>query len=118
MKSTNRPAYSGAELHPSPRNTYRRTRPRHTIEPRLLNASEAARYLGFASTELLANVGVKPIQLATLGVGTAPRYDRYALDDLIDQRSGVGSARDRCEPEPDAQTEYDEWRRCREPRRN
>lgn len=40
---------------------------------RLLNATDACRYLGFKSVELLKNIPVKPIHLSVVGVGRAPR---------------------------------------------
>lgn len=79
-------------------------------EPRLLNAVDAARYLGFASTEVLKNIGIEPIRLTPIGVGMAPRYDRRVLDAHIDRLSGIDALPDRIDHEAQAQAAFDRWK--------
>lgn len=52
--------------------------------PRLLTGPQAAEYLGFKSVEVLRSIPVEPIKLSTVGVGRAPRWDRFALDRYLD----------------------------------
>lgn len=59
------------------------------LSPRLLNATEAAAYLGYASTEVLRHLPIKPVKLTASGVGSGPRWDLRALDALLDGRSGI-----------------------------
>lgn len=57
--------------------------------PRLLTVAQAAMYLGYKSSAVLANIPVKPLRLADVGVGTGHRYDRKALDLWLDGLSGL-----------------------------
>lgn len=64
-------------------------RPSVQSEPRLMTPSETAAYLGYASTNVLRTIPVRPLRLAGVGGGTAPRYDRKALDRWLDELSGL-----------------------------
>lgn len=59
------------------------------LSPRLLNATEAAAYLGYASTDVLRHLPIQPIRLTASGAGSASRWDLRALDALLDERSGI-----------------------------
>ena len=99
------------------------TRPRPTIAPRLLTAEQAAAYLGYATTGILAVIPVKPVQLAAEGVGAQPKYDIRALDAFLDRLSGLSvpapSGVDAADapappsPEDQAETAYDRWKATR-----
>lgn len=65
------------------------TRQRATILPRMLNAEQAAAYLGYATTGLLDNIPVKPVKMANDGPGSQPKWDRCALDAWLDRLSGL-----------------------------
>lgn len=84
------------------------------IAPRLLTAEQAAAYLGYATTGLLANIPVKPIQMAETGPGSQPKYDRRALDAWLDRLSGLSSPdRGAGEGGDDAEASYAAWRTAR-----
>lgn len=59
------------------------------IQPRLLTPDEAAAYLGYTSTAVLASVPVTPIRISKDGVRASPRYDVHALDAWLDGLSGL-----------------------------
>ncbi len=89
------------------------------LQPRLLNASEAARYLGHQSRTVLKSIPVKPIRLSSDGVGRGGLYDRHALDLYLDEMSGI--RRPTAESAPaidDPQTDFDKWRQARDARCN
>lgn len=85
-----------------------------SIAPRLLTAEQAAAYLGYATTGVLANIPVKPVRLAAQGPGCQPKYDRAALDAFVDQLSGlsVPPAEQTTPPaaDDDAETAYAIWK--------
>lgn len=64
-------------------------RPLAPLEPRLLTPEQAAQYLGYASTAVLAGIPIAPVHVAGSGVGKGPRYDRKALDAWLDRLSGL-----------------------------
>lgn len=63
---------------------------RQSISPRLVNATDAAAYLGYASTGVLKHLPIKPLQLNTQGAGSAPRWDLRAIDEMLNASSGLG----------------------------
>lgn len=65
------------------------TRLRYVPEPRRLTAQQAARYLGYESTGLLAGIPVKPRKLVEQGPGSQPMYDRRELDAWLDRLAGL-----------------------------
>lgn len=83
------------------------------IAPRMLTAEQAAAYLGYATTGILANIPVQPVQMAAAGPGSQPKYDRCALDAWLDRLSGLsvppGAARAPAEPDH-ADAIYESWR--------
>jgi hypothetical protein len=94
------------------------TRPRPIIAPRLLTAEQAAAYLGYATTGILAAIPVKPVQLAQKGPGAQPKYDIRALDAFLDRLSGLSvppaaGAEVQADPEEEAETAYDRWKATR-----
>ena len=97
----------GIQMHPENSNTRRGVA---RLSPRLLTTEEAAAYLGYRSTAVLRNIPIKPVQLAIVGVGRAPRYDIKALDAWLDQLSGTSSPSSAIRGEDDlAQAVFDEW---------
>src|SRR4051812_34057672 len=62
------------------------------IAPRMLTAEQAAAYLGYATTGLLANIPVKPVQMVDTGAGSQLKWDRAALDAWLDRLSGLSVA--------------------------
>ncbi len=62
------------------------SRPVAPIQPRLLTAEEAAAYLGYKTTEILARI---PVKSAPVAQGGAPRWDRVAIDRWLDIRAGL-----------------------------
>lgn len=63
--------------------------PAPSPSPRLLTAIEAAKYLGFKSSQILRRIPVEPILISDDGLTNTRRYDRKALDAWLDQRSGL-----------------------------
>jgi len=59
------------------------------IQPRLLTPDEAAAYLGYKSTAVLASVPVAPLRISLDGAAANPRYDVRALDAWLDGLSGI-----------------------------
>lgn len=59
------------------------------IAPRMLTAEQAAAYLGYATTGVLANIPVKPRRLVPQGPGSQPKYDRAELDAWLDRLAGL-----------------------------
>ncbi|WP_337189142.1 hypothetical protein [Phenylobacterium sp.] len=59
------------------------------IPPRLLTAEQAASYLGYATTGVLANIPVRPRRMALSGPGSQPKYDRAELDAWLDGLAGL-----------------------------
>lgn len=85
---------------------------RARILPRMLSADEAALYLGYDTTGLLANIPVRPVQMAATGPGCQPKYDRHALDAWLDTLSGLsvpGAAPPAAQEDP-AEAEFATWR--------
>lgn len=87
------------------------------ITPRLLTATQAAAYLGYETTTLLAKIPVKPIRMVADGPGSQPKYDRVALDAWLDRLSGIsvppaapakGGAGDAQDDDPEIA--YDAWK--------
>jgi len=67
--------------------------PQPSIPPRLLTAGQAARYLGYKSSQVLRQIPVEPIQVSEDGRTKTRRYDRKALDAWLDRKSGLGAGR-------------------------
>ena len=84
-------------------------KPETSLAARLLNATDACRYLGFKSAELLKNIPVKPIHLSVVGVGRAPRWDRLALDRWLDTLSGLNGPWPEV-TEDGVDAEFDAWK--------
>lgn len=81
------------------------------IAPRLLSAEQAAAYLGYATTGLLAAIPVKPIQMTGAGPGCQPKYDRRALDAWLDGLSGLSVPAEAGAPPGDqAERAYADWK--------
>ena len=86
------------------------------IAPKLLTAEQAAAYLGYVTTGVLANIPVKPIVMAESGPGSQPKYDRVALDAFLDRLSGLEHPRVSAEAEPDdAEAAYARYKAGRKP---
>lgn len=87
------------------------------IAPRLLSAEQAAAYLGYATTALLANIPVQPIQMTMTGPGSQPKYDRRALDAWLDRLSGLSvpaaAAEAGAGPTDDPEAQFANWRAAR-----
>lgn len=75
-------------------------------ETRLLNAKQAAEYLG-VSSYLLNTIPVKPILLGD-GVRPSKRWDRKGLDLWLDEASGL-KAQAPVDATPDLEEEMAEW---------
>ncbi len=89
------------------------------ITPRLMNAQETARYLGHQSRAILKEIPVQPIRVSSSGVGRGALWDRHAIDEWLDQLSGIRHPTAESGPATDdPQTNFDEWRRARDARRN
>jgi len=85
------------------------------IAPRLLTAEQAAAYLGYATTGVLANLPVKPLVMAEKGPGSQPKYDIRALDAFLDQLSGLRPPEAApAAPADDADTAYGAWKAKRQ----
>ena len=85
---------------------------RAPIQPRMLSAEEAALYLGYETTGILANIPVRPVQMAAKGPGCQPKYDRHALDAWIDTLSGLsvpGAVQPAAQEDP-AEAVFATWR--------
>jgi hypothetical protein len=94
-------------------------RARGLVPSRLMNAAEAARYLGYDSVEVLKNIPVPPIRLTSVGVGRGPRYDRHAIDSWLDELSGLKHpTASTASDNDDAQRQFEAWRRDCEARRH
>lgn len=87
------------------------------IAPRRLTAEQAAAYLGYATTAVLANIPVKPRKLCETGPGSQPKYDRLELDAWLDRLAGLRSPAVQGEggaaPQDDAAEAYDTWKATR-----
>lgn len=59
----------------------------HVLEPRLLNAKQAAAYLGYTSPDILRKLPVQPVRLS--GPDGQPRWDKWSLDQYLDKLSGM-----------------------------
>ena len=77
--------------------------------PRLMNAKQAAAYLGYKSVEVLNNISVKPIKLAEHGPGSAPRFDRVALDLYLDSLSNIDGRKEPMNVEDEAESAFAKW---------
>lgn len=83
------------------------------IAPRLLTAEQAAAYLGYATTGVLANIPVQPIRVAEKGPGSQPKYDVRALDAFLDRLSGLSvplAEQPTPAAEDDPETSYANWK--------
>ena len=93
------------------------TRQPPPIAPRLLTAEQAAAYLGYATTALLANIPVQPIQMTMTGPGSQPKYDRRALDAWLDRLSGLSvpptAAQAGAGPADDPDAQFASWQASR-----
>lgn len=88
-----------------------------TISPRLLTAEQAAAYLGYATTGVLANIPVKPRRLTERGPGSQPKYDRVELDAWLNRLAGLSvappgqdAAGAGSQANDDAEALYDQWK--------
>ena len=81
--------------------------------PRLMSGKQAAAYLGFKSVEVLKTLAIIPIKLAKSGPGSAPRYDRVALDAYLDSLSNIARYKEPQYAEDEAQFGFEEWERSR-----
>lgn len=93
-------------------------RVRQVIAPRLLTAEQAAAYLGYATTGVLANIPVKPRRLAEHGPGSQPKYDRAELDAWLDRLAGLSVTSSGALSSPEGQTDaaeelYEAWKATR-----
>lgn len=94
-------------------------RPPWDIAPRLLSAEQAAAYLGYATTGVLANIPVKPRRLAERGPGSQPKYDRAELDAWLNRLAGLsvaqlpGQAPGLQGQTDDAEALYEQWKASR-----
>lgn len=59
--------------------------------PRLLSASDAARYLGYKSVDALKRIPVRPLNIIDGGVRGAPRWDKKAIDLWLDILSSISA---------------------------
>lgn len=73
--------------------------------PRMLNAREAARYLGFKTTAVLKGIPIKPKPLRFVGAPARKLFDRHELDQWLDLLAGLASA-----PAPQELSAYDSWK--------
>ncbi len=86
-------------------------RVRPALTPRMLTAEQAAAYLGYATTGVLANIPVKPRRLAESGPGSQPKYDRVELDAWLDRLAGLSVApTTEAGANDDAEALYDTWK--------
>lgn len=83
--------------------------PDFTVQPRLMNATQLAAYLGYASTAVLRNFPVAPIQLCLVGVGRGRRWDRFEVDAYLDNRSGRNSLAGSCLQDDSADAALERW---------
>ena len=89
------------------------------LQPRLVNASEAARYLGHQSRAVLKEIPVSPIRLTRTGVGRGALYDLNAIDRWLDELSGIRQpTTESASAKDDPQSEFEEWRRAHYARHN
>lgn len=83
----------------------------------MLTAEQAAQYLGYETTGVLANIPVQPVQMVRPGLpGSQPKYDRYALDAWLDRLSGLSVPAGRlalAEGPQDVEEGYATWRAAR-----
>lgn len=84
-----------------------------TCIPRLMSAKQAAAYLGFKSVEVLKNVAIRPIRLSQHGLGSAPRFDRVALDAYLDSLSNIARYKEPQNAEDEVRFGFEEWERSR-----
>jgi hypothetical protein len=92
------------------------TRLRYVPEPRRLTAQQAAAYLGYKTTDLLAEIPVKPRALVPTGPGSAPMYDRVELDAWLDRLAGLSvpaAGGEQGGRDGDAEAAYSAWRATR-----
>lgn len=61
------------------------------VLPRLLSASDAARYLGYKSVDALKRIPVRPLNIIDGGVRGAPRWDKKAIDLWLDILSSISA---------------------------
>ena len=85
-----------------------------TSSARLLTAKQAVSYLGYKSCAVLRNLPFPPLRIAEVGIGKGPRYDRKALDDWLDRKSGLERPSAESSPMANAQSAFDEWKLRRE----
>ncbi|WP_426029712.1 hypothetical protein [Caulobacter sp. DWP3-1-3b2] len=91
-----------------------RDRPAHDYVvcfPRLMNGKQAAAYLGYKSADFLKNIGITPIRLAEGGRGSAPRFDRLALDLHLDSLSNIDGRKELTDVEDEAESDFEKWER-------
>lgn len=79
-----------------------------------MNAQETARYLGHQSRAVLSEIPVSPIRLSANGVGRGQLWDRHAIDQWLDELSGIRHpTADSAPAKDDLEDELNAWRRTR-----
>lgn len=86
------------------------TRQAVRIAPRRLTAQQAANYLGYETTGLLASIPVKPRKLVDRGPGSLPMYDRKELDAWLDRLAGLSVSVSADGTIDDADAAYAAWK--------
>ena len=80
---------------------------------RLLTARQAAAYLGYVGTDILDVLPVNPIYLRLTG---SPRWDKKALDQLLDRLSELDQPIPTSADRSEAEAALQAWRARRGPR--
>ncbi len=92
------------------------TRQARQILSRMLTAEQAAAYLGYKTTEILASIPVKPVKMVEVGPGCQPKYDLHALDAWLDRLSGLSvpaAAEAAAGPSDDPDAQFASWKASR-----
>ena len=76
---------------------------------RLFTKRETARYLGYKTASIIDIVGIVPIRLNESGPGSSPRYDKNALDDYLNNLSGLCRSASIPNADDDAKRALQEW---------
>ena len=76
-----------------------------------MNGKQAAAYIGYKSAAFLKDIGIKPIRLAERGPGSAPRFDRLALDLHLDSLSNIDGRKELTDVEDEAESDFEKWER-------
>lgn len=82
-----------------------------SVIPRLLSASDAARYLGYKSVDALKRIPVHPLTIIDGGVRGAPRWDKKAIDLWLDSLSSISAnSNDNIAETEDVDAELQAWK--------